>query len=55
MGGKHLEPIAWREGLHYISATREQWLHVWDYNSSVWQDPQAAVKLLSAPTRVAEV
>ena len=47
VGGKHLEPIAWRDGLHYVAASREQWVHVPDHNQSIWKDPHAVLQLLS--------
>ena len=46
LAGKHLEPIAWREGLHYVRARRRQWLHVPDVNESAIRDPDRAVALL---------
>lgn len=49
VGGKHLAPIAWRDGLHYVAARREQWVHVPDHNQSIWKDPHAVLKLLSPP------
>ena len=46
VGSKHLEPIAWREGLHYVWAERTQWVHVADMNESVFADAHRAVAAL---------
>ena len=49
VSGKHLEPIEWREGLHYVRARREQWVHVPDLNSSTFEDPASALAVLNPP------
>ena len=49
VGGKHLEPLTWREGLHYVRAARAQWVHVPDLNASALASPEAALGLLNPP------
>ena len=46
VGSKHLEPIAWRDGLQYVRARRSQWVHVPDVNQSVFLSPTQALVLL---------
>ena len=49
IGGKHLEPISWREGIHYVRATPQQWVHVPELNGSLLAQPASALALLDPP------
>ena len=48
-GGKHLEPIRWSEGLRYVRARRDQWVHVPDQPETTFQSSRLAVKALLPP------
>jgi hypothetical protein len=48
-GGKHLEPIRWREGLRYVKARREQWVHVNDQPEEMFRSSRSAVRALLPP------